>query len=150
MSFNKEYTIAQLTKAIAIMVRQRGHNSVCMVNWQSGIPSAQSVRKLHMCGNTACFAGHVAISKEFKQDGGILTACGAPTFCGFTGSGAIRLWLGISANEANNLVYGQPLDEPVHISPYYQKVWKEVDEEDVIAALRKLRKLYTIGKGENQ
>jgi len=43
---------------------------------------AKTESKLHACGNTACFAGHLALSPEFKKAGGSVCPVGSPVFNG--------------------------------------------------------------------
>ena len=43
-----------------------------MTDWQNERPGhiieiAQTESELHTCGNTACFAGHLALSPEFQD-----------------------------------------------------------------------------------
>jgi len=58
-----------------------------MTNWQDEQPGhikqiAQTESELHTCGNTACFAGHLALSPEFQDAGGLVSKIGAPIFNG--------------------------------------------------------------------
>ena len=67
--------LIQLDKAIAIMRRA---NNLNMKEYQMSSLGKHlryneictSENSLHRCGNTACFAGYVAISTEFKNDDG--------------------------------------------------------------------------------
>ena len=76
----------RIQAAIAMMKRAipRYFN---MSNWQNERPGhimqiAQTESELHACGNTACFAGHLALSPEFQDAGGLVSKIGAPIFNG--------------------------------------------------------------------
>ena len=87
---------------------------------------AETVDQLHQCGNTACFAGYLAISEKFKQDGG-RTRNGVPVYRSFDDYYAVAEWLGICNLLADKIVYGSynfyddlfdvPFDEvrPAHL-----------------------------------
>lgn len=66
-------------------------------------------KELHACGNSACFAGYVALSSEFQADGGIMSQEGAPIFNEKSGEDALALWLEITNDLAYDLVYGSEL-----------------------------------------
>lgn len=86
---NKE----RLEQAINIMKRA---GTIDMTTWQGGdeVGCAATEAELHSCGNSACFAGWVAIAPEFKKVGGKhLSNSGAPIFDGYTGYYAISEWL---------------------------------------------------------
>ena len=141
---NKE----NVEKAIAIMKRA---GTVDMRWWQiSSIRDgwgctifATGEADMHKCGNSACFAGWVAVSPEFRADGGWADAgSGAPTIrigdeerenCS-----AIAAWLDIDYCIARDIVYGdtEPGGEKGFTwSKFYNKPWKEVGAADVIAKL---------------
>lgn len=66
---------------------------------------AETVDQLHQCGNTACFAGYLAISEKFKQDGG-RARNGVPVYRSFDDYYAVAEWLGISNLLTEKIVYG--------------------------------------------
>lgn len=153
-------TLIQLDKAIAIMKRAKNLN---MKEWQkpnydhSEIPRIVSTEEeLHACGNTACFAGYVAISPEFKADGGRIGRGGAPVLSpieprptAFQVPEVIAQWLGITVKEADSLVYGdiyaetdESTDDMTAKSHYYQKEWLKVEPQDVIEKLEELKVKY--------
>lgn len=83
----------RLEQAIAIMKRA---GAVDMSTWQGGDEGGcvATEAELHSCGNSACFAGWVAIAPEFKKVGGKhLSDSGAPIFDGYVGYYAISEWL---------------------------------------------------------
>jgi hypothetical protein len=103
-------------KAIAIMERaDKEHFD--MTSFQSLTKdkiAAITVPKLHACGNTACFAGWVAISEEFQADGGHVDLySGAPEIAVrdaktshlLDGEFAIAYWLDISPQLAVDLCF---------------------------------------------
>jgi hypothetical protein len=136
--------IENVNKAIAIMQRAQEHNSVYMCNWQKGDGALVcNEEAFHSCGNVACFAGHIAVSPEFRADGGTCNSAGTPIYRGKGGATAIAVWLGISSGLAASLVYGETEYDPEigDYSDFYDKVWREVNAADV------LDKLYQIKNG---
>lgn len=140
--------IGQIDKAIAVMKRA---SSLHMKEFQSQKegqfkPSDWEVVKteieLHRCGNRACFAGYIAVSPEFQEDGGSIDHYGSPVYNGFDDSNAIADWLGISFGGAHDLVFGDLDDHNMSYSNYYDKEWEEVTKEDVIRKLQELRRSY--------
>lgn len=87
---NKE----RLNQAINVMERA---GVVNMLTWQhsnykDGICNKES--ELHQCGNTACFAGWLALSAEFIDSGGwVSPLSGAPAYGERIGSRAVADWL---------------------------------------------------------
>lgn len=59
----------------AIEIMRQAHN-LDMTSWQDG-EVAGSIEELHDCGNTACFAGYLAISPEWD---GEVTQSGQPYY----------------------------------------------------------------------
>lgn len=139
--------IEHMNSAIAIMLRAKEHNSIYMDFWQRK-KSGQVVfteSELHACGNTACFAGHVAISDEFQKAGG--TVCrynGRPILGTYHGEEALSLWLGITYEEADSLVQGDlsRTEEGKVYSDYYNKLWYDVTADDVLIKLYELKQAY--------
>ena len=138
---------ANIEKAIAIMRRAEQHDSLYMPDWQCATNNeeptlARDEQALHACGNRACFGGHVAVSPEFRADGGSCTFQGAPAFDEHIGSDAIRDWLGIDEDTARNLVLGNATGPhpgyPGDHSVYYGKIFSDVTPADVIAKLEQL------------
>src|SRR5690606_6645405 len=100
---NKE----NIEKAIAIMKRA---GKVDMLCWQDNPNTIKE--EINMCGTSACFAGWVAVSPEFKASGGDVDEfSGTPMlyrYNNLVGSGvsAMAIWLGISNELADSLVLG--------------------------------------------
>ena len=97
----------RIQSAIAMMKRAipRYFN---MTNWQNKphghiIQMAQTESELHAYGNTACFAGHLALSPEFKKAGGLVCGTGAPKFNTFSESFAVAEYFGIPYELARGL-----------------------------------------------
>ena len=131
--------------AIAIMERARG--KVQMTDWQttsefdSNPRYVTSEAELHQCGNTACFAGWVALSHEFREWGGSSTGGGVPRIVCTDDSGAdaIKRWLDISEDLAESLVFGDTQlcsDTLIVYSLFYDKPWDRVEADDVIEKLK--------------
>ena len=156
--------LERLEQAIAIMKRA---GTIDMGFWQGeafeGCATTES--ELHSCGNSACFAGWVAVSPEFQETGGAhLSDSGAPIFDGYTGYYAIAEWLGAEGDLPNEVLEllvtgeGAVLDstfkwlkssgvkvgadkhEPGGAYSYaYLVNWREYEAEDVIKILEALR-----------
>ena len=89
MNMDYQHTIKQIDKAIVVMNRAKVRNTIDMRMWQSRA-TVLSELDFHLYGSRGCFAGHIAISKEFQDDGG--TVCkysGSPGFEENTGYKAI-------------------------------------------------------------
>jgi hypothetical protein len=142
-------------KAIAIVRRAKNFD---MTNYQikiNPIGGAKTTEEaMHACGNRACFAGYVAISPEWKADGGEVNSwSGTPMILDqnderVSGSTAIAYWLGISDGLSDSLVHGNTsADHPLstaegRYSLFYEKMFRDVEQQDVI------NKLELILKGE--
>jgi hypothetical protein len=124
-------------KAITIMERAKAHGSVCMTDWQSGgvMDTQQTEQGLHACGNTACFAGHIAISPEWKIDGGIIGRFGEPSMNGSSPTKCIAEWLDVDRRIATSLIYGD-LCAASKESSFYGKPWADVNADDVLNKLQ--------------
>jgi len=97
----------RIQNAIAMMKRVT-HRHFDMANWQNEphghiIQIAQTESELHGCGNTACFAGHLALSPEFKDAGGLVSKIGAPIFNGVRFVEAVAEYFGITYELAADL-----------------------------------------------
>ena len=121
----------RIQAAIAMMKRAipRYFN---MSNWQNERPGhimqiAQTESELHGCGNTACFAGHLALSPEFKKAGGLLYGTGAPKFNNFSGSFAVAEYFDIPYELARDLTLPR--------RNFYPVCFEDVKPEHVIEKL---------------
>ena len=91
--------IERLNQAISIMKRA---GTLDMTNWQEEtfIRCATTEATLHTCGNSACFAGWVAVSPEFQEAGGeVHPDYGFPIFGKLSGASAICAWLDVDRYE---------------------------------------------------
>lgn len=97
----------------------------------------KSPEELHLCGNTACFAGRVAIDPLFISAGGRVSSIGAPVFNDKYESDAVALFFKLPSELAGKLVYGdrEGLGYGEH-SNFYGKLWKEVTGPDVADKLQ--------------
>lgn len=152
--------IENLSKAIAVMSRAKASKLV-MSTWQSNTWDKSAVKteeEFHACGNTACFAGHVAISPEWikssdKHSNYGMTTTGAPRLdtyvqsdgeylevSSYSGDGAIAKWLGVTRFTAEMLCLRTVTGTVNGVKhPIYQCLWEEVTPEIVVAALTRLR-----------
>lgn len=142
-----------LSKAIAVMERAKEHSSVNMGYWQTmrydTDEFVQTEDELHECGNSACFAGHLALSPEWSQDplNTLDSQVGYPIRMRFSekliGVDAIADWLGLPISLTNCLVNNVHDEHGIHC--LYKVQWKEVRAEHV---LKELRLLEVVGHSE--
>ena len=101
---NKE----NVKKAIAIMESVVERDDKFNMNIWRGVldddvkPPLTEAR-LRACGTAACFAGWVAVSPEFRTDGGVVGVTGAPRLGERIGAIAIAKWLEIPKVTAGGL-----------------------------------------------
>lgn len=134
---NKE----RLEQAINIMKRA---GAVDMSFWQGeafeGCATTES--ELHSCGNSACFAGWVAVSPEFQEAGGAhLPNSGAPIFDGYTGYYAIAEWLGAEGDLPNEVIELLVTGEGAVLDSTVQ--WLESKDIQIAASKHEPDRLYT-------
>lgn len=158
--------IENVNKAIAIMTRVKGLNyPFDMETWQGYDAVDDDVElstlgflkmfnsmgcvykaianeaDLHRCGTGACFGGWVAVSPEFKADGGgAYYADGAPRLEHTDGmvyhdAEAIAKWLDIPEHEAAVLT----AVTNIGYAAYGRDTMEEITVDDVIEALTRLR-----------
>lgn len=150
--------IENIKKAIAIMERAKERGSLCMLTWRAVDPSltalqranytcARTEEQFHACGNTACFAGHLAIAPEWIKDGGGCEYNGMPKFTVTKGDfvdyvlyaeHSVAHWLGIDVLIASNLIHHKGIHDN---HPVYKTNWGRVKADHVIAALNELAEL---------
>lgn len=122
-------------KAIDIMERVP-NDMLNMRFFQSGslYGTVTTEEALHACGNKACFAGYIAVSPEFKADGGKSSWSGAPRLTpGDNATDSISKWLDIDLDLAESFVFGDS-------DTFYPVPWTEVKPQHVIAKLKELLK----------
>lgn len=134
--------IENIKLAIQVMGRAEKHDSVNMCSFQSRKSwkeeyYCKTEEQLHACGNKACFAGHLAVSPEFQKLGVFVNEWGGVSFGSNDDAEALMFLLGIDANIAESLIYGD-IDEDERYSVFYGKVWDEVTARDVINKLEEL------------
>ena len=121
----------RIQSAIAMMKRVT-HRYFDMTNWQNEphghiIQIAQTESKLHTCGNTACFAGHLALSPEFQDAGGLVSKIGAPIFNGVRFVEAVAEYFDIPYELAGDLTLPD--------RDFYPVDYEDVKPEHVIEKL---------------
>lgn len=96
---------------------------------------AESIDELHSCGNTACFAGYLALSEPFKAAGG-QSFHGEPVILHkgekLSAEDAVAYYLDIDRELAEAIVYGDS-DEYDELYPVR---FKEVKPKHVIGVLQ--------------
>jgi len=103
-----------------------------MTNWQNEphghiIQIAQTESELHACGNTACFAGHLALSPEFQDAGGLVSETGAPIFNDLLEASAVAEYFDIPHELAGDLTLPN--------RDFYPVKFRDVKPEHVIEKL---------------
>ena len=140
---------ANLRAAISIMQRAALHNCISMTSYQRGRgdrhedeATATTEAELHACGNTACFAGYVALSPEWAAAGNTISTHGEPVLGGQAADESsayevIAEWLGISHALARGLVLGSRAWALNDVA-FYDVPFTEVKAEDVIDKLERI------------
>ena len=130
--------LTNVNKAIAVMerVKARG-DTLDMGCWQgfTGEAAVATEAEAHTCGTAACFGGWVAVSPEFRADGGWANHdTGDPRLGDQCGPMAIAEWLGISDNHASGIC-------GIHscLNTYGVESVVEVTVDHVLGVLYKLR-----------
>ena len=103
-----------------------------MTNWQNEPQGhikqiVQTESELHVCGNTACFAGHLALSPEFQKAGGSVSKIGAPVFNGVRYAEAVA--------EDFDIPYELAMDLTLPDRDFYPVYFEDVKPEHVIEKL---------------
>lgn len=117
---------------LAIQVMKQATN-LDMRSWQNCNDSrkyAHSIEELHTCGNTACFAGYLAIS---GIPGWSISALQKPKYKEHCNEAAVKNFLEISNGLAYALVYGEY--KSGDYDKFYPVPFKEVTPEHVIEKL---------------
>ena len=119
-------------QAAIAMMKDVTHRHFDMTNWQNEphghiIQIAQTESELHGCGNTACFAGHLALSPEFQKAGGSVSITGAPSFNGLLEASAVAEYFGITYEMARDLTLSG--------RDFYPVKFRDVKPEHVIEKL---------------
>ena len=114
------------------MMKDVTHRYFDMINWQNEphghiIQVAQTESELHACGNTACFAGHLALSPEFQKAGGSVGKMGAPVFNGVRYAEAVAEYFDIPYEMARDLTLPR--------RNFYPVDFEDVKPEQVIEKL---------------
>ena len=114
------------------MMNDVTHRHFDMANWQNEphghiIQIAQTESELHACGNTACFAGHLALAPEFQKAGGSVSITGAPSFNGLLEASAVAEYFDITYKLAGKLTL-----DYLH---FYPVDFEDVKPEHVIEKL---------------
>lgn len=101
--------------------------------WQNGSKQVTTIEELHSCGNTACFAGYLVLSDEWKLAGGTIDCYGTPALGDELGHTAIANYLGINTNLSHKLIHGDT--KRTDYSYFYEIGWRKVTPQHVIAKL---------------
>ena len=106
---------------------------------------AETVEEFHACGNTACLAGHIALSPVFQAIGGKVNQCdGSPLLKTVDKDGslllkteerAVALFFGISVELAHKLCLPPFLTEG---DPFYPVEFEDVQPHHVIDKLQQI------------
>lgn len=130
------------------MERAKIRNSLDMAYFQQGIELDELVETeeaLHTCGNTACLAGHIAISPEWLSLPGHWVGDGGVPFSKNhqRPEHAIAEWWGVRSSTVKHFIYGfnvYTIDKNGSVD-VYGVPWDDVKAEHVIEQLTLLRDL---------
>lgn len=157
-----------LKKAIDLMTRVRDQQlGFDMVHWQSAdghgadgeeVKAKKSVEEIHACGNSACFAGYLAVTPDWIGSGGTISISGSgvptllpntrynPNAWNIVGDEAVAAWLDLPRVYVTPIIKGETVYE-MHNgvardwSCFYEKWWNEVTAQDVLEKLIALQDL---------
>lgn len=139
--------LTNLDITIKLMEAARQKDTLDMEYWQNRIGSAYlayNIEDLHSCGNKACLAGHIAISREWSDWDGRIFENGQPFLIRngkiIETAQALSDWFGVPELVVTALVYNftRP-GETLH--PVYGELWKKVKATHVLKALTELKEL---------
>jgi hypothetical protein len=131
--------IDNINKAIAIMLRAKNLNMTAFQANVNGLTLVTTEEELHKCGNTACFAGYVAVSPEWQAEGGLCVDGSPQRDEAETPEGdVIAEWLGISRHLAFGIVFGgvasDKLETELQLPPW--DTWTPADVIKVLEAIK--------------
>lgn len=140
--------IENVNKAIAVMerVKARG-DEIFMRDWISGfVATSPREEDLHNCGTAACFAGWLASSKEWIDDGGYAGPSGCPKMQNSAGVRAVAEWLEMDKIECYDLCCTTGMSPKASPFVYPEADGKvgNIDVDQVLAVLYRLRDTGTI------
>jgi hypothetical protein len=135
--------------AIAVMKRA---GKVSMFKWQARFLTDDRIMsdivkteaELHTCGTTACFAGWVAVSPEWKAFGGLSDEDGAPYLEEFKTWGtnkSIAKWLGIRPFTVEMFIFNHDIEDQANNYTFYSVPYDQVRAEHVVEKLESLKEL---------
>lgn len=135
-----------LNAMINIVKRTIRHESMSMIVFQSRVDKngehhalSTTPQQLHACGNTACFAGHIAISPEWKAIGGLIASNGAPRLNNQNSAKSLGQWLGVSPECIDPLIFNhRQAFSTTHL--VYNKRWEQVTAHDVLKVLNRIKR----------
>jgi hypothetical protein len=103
---------------------------------------AYTEAELHACGNSACIAGHVAVSPEWKAFGGLVSdGIGIPyTEFSESPAGAMALYWGLSIDMAEAIVFGSMYTRFVYCHDLIgmPDIWHEMTKDAAISIFEQL------------
>jgi len=143
--------IENMRSAINIMKRA---GKIDMCSWQeikNGDKALGSEENLHYCGTAACFAGWIAVSPEWKKDGGrIDERVGSPYIPtkenldrNYYYAKAIAYWLDIPESYSCELC---ALNTTIENEEYYGVKMNDITKEMVIGKLEEIIEKHTNDK----
>lgn len=141
--------LENVNKAIAVMerVKARG-DKIDMRDWMDSwlMTNHPTEEELHTCGTAACFAGWVAVSKEWADEGGFASKAGCPEMAGVSGIRAVSRWLEIPEKECGHLcgTYNHSTFAHSRVYPDSDGCIENIDVDDVLDALYRLKNTGTV------
>jgi hypothetical protein len=113
-------------------------------------PAVKTEEELHACGNTACIAGYIAISPEWKAWGDV-TSCGFPTIKGSGEVDALMQYWDLNSIDVNAIVYGCGWNDFVKANNFtgMPELWSDLTKEQAVSLFTQLREKYETKKPTN-
>lgn len=105
--------IQNLKSTLAVLKRAQNLNmstfqSVCVdPKRNEALLVASTEEELHQCGNSACIAGYMAVSKEWRDYGGLMEGDVPQLPTGESAHRAMAKFWGLSVADAESVVYGE-------------------------------------------
>lgn len=131
--------IQRMIKAAEWMLKiHEAGDSFNLLAWRGNTSNAKTYPEFHKCGSSACFGGWLAVSPDFRKEGGSvdLSRDGAPKFGAFTGFNAMTAYF--ECEDDDDFIYG--LAFPGRSHDFYRKSAIKVTALDVAEKLLELIK----------
>lgn len=128
--------VGNINKAIAVMERVRDREYKFDITLFQEVDGGEGLKEteeeLHACGGAACFSGWLAVSEEWRADGGFSSPLGAALMGEEDDLNSISRWFGVKKGAVEGIIYPSTL-------VFGKKRLQDISAQDVIDALVRLR-----------